>query len=566
MGPRGRVKIADGNTNNLGRADEINIYDASNALVDRLTYDDQNLGGPRTQGTSGVPTSCQTLGANTVGVWVFSHEGVDGAKKSLSGDIGSPGTSPLGACGPVTIVGGNGSGSTVPCQPEAPSGTGPSPAGGRLAGQRRRHRRRQAVRVDDHDRPGGTRRQRPRVRPEQRERALHREEQELGLPPGEAGRPLGTGHRERLGRRQADLLPRQHDPDQPDSEGLTVGPDGALYVTTERNNAHNTIPLNSILRFDPTTSATQLVPTDQWNLTAEFPELHAGNKDKANLGFEGVTFVPDSYLSGNGFVDQSTGKTYKPIDYPQHGSGLYFAALENDGKLYAYALNADHSSTASPWSTPAWATSWTCSSTSTPSGSGRCATTPAGSPRPCSRSSSTGSIVPDVLYSKPASRLPNVNIEGFALAPDSTCVDGTKEVVWSDDGIYGAGHEGHALYSGTFPCGLDLDLDQTIDFPALPDTAPIGTVSLHATASSGLPVSYSSTTPTICTVSGSVVTPTAAGTCTIQATQSGNADYNPAAPVSRSFTVECQTLCLRNPNGSGEPASRRQRPGERRRG
>ena len=49
-----------------------------------------------------------------------------------------------------------------------------------------------------------------------------------------------------------------------------------------------------------------------------------------------------------------------------------------------------------------------------------------------------------------------MNIEGFAIAPDSTCVDDFKEVVWSDDGIAGAGHEGHALYSGTFPCGLDL--------------------------------------------------------------------------------------------------------------
>ena len=67
----------------------------------------------------------------------------------------------------------------------------------------------------------------------------------------------------------------------------------------------------------------------------------------------------------------------------------------------------------------------------------------------------TGTIVPDVVYARP-SGLPNVNIEGFAIAPDSTCVDGFKEVVWSDDGISAAGHEGHALYSGTLPCDLEL--------------------------------------------------------------------------------------------------------------
>jgi chitodextrinase len=257
------------------------------------------------------------------------------------------------------------------------------------------------------------------------------------------------------------FFPGSNDPatNQPDSEGMTVGPDGALYVTTERNNAANTIPLNSILRFDPTQSGTQLVATDQWDLTAEFPELHAGNKDQANLGFEGVTFVPDSYLTANGFVDQATGKTYRPIDYPQHGSGLYFAALENDGKLYAYALNADHSfhrvavvdtgmghvmdvqfnaDTQRIWAL----CDNTCGVTST-----------------VLKVNSTGAIVPDVLYSKPAS-LPVNNLEGFALAPNSTCVNGTKEVVWSDDGIYGAGPgsatEGHALYSGRINCDLNL--------------------------------------------------------------------------------------------------------------
>ena len=53
----------------------------------------------------------------------------------------------------------------------------------------------------------------------------------------------------------------------PDSEGLTVGPDGALYITTERDNAASGVPLDSILKFDPTSSDTTLVASDQWVLT-----------------------------------------------------------------------------------------------------------------------------------------------------------------------------------------------------------------------------------------------------------------------------------------------------------
>lgn len=263
---------------------------------------------------------------------------------------------------------------------------------------------------------------------------------------------------------------------QPDSEGLTVGPDGALYVTTERNNAANDVPLNSILRFDPTQAGTQLVATDQWNLTADFPELHAGNKTEANLGFEGVAFVPDSYLVANGFVD-ATGATYTPSSYPLHGTGLYFAALENDGKLYAYALNSDHTFHRvavvdtgmghvmdvqyDADAKRIWALcDNTCGVAST-----------------VLKVSATGTIVPDVAYSKPAS-LPVDNIEGFALAPSSTCVDGTKEVVWSDDGVWGTGvgtpGEGHALYSGRISCDLGLG-GQGVPGPAAWDRGKVYT-------------------------------------------------------------------------------------------
>jgi streptogramin lyase len=60
---------------------------------------------------------------------------------------------------------------------------------------------------------------------------------------------------------------------------------------------------------------------------------------------------------------------------------------------------------------------------------------------------------------------------------------------------------------------------------------------LTAAASSGLPVSYSSNTPSVCTVSGNTVTLLALGTCSITAGQSGNAFYLAADPVTQSFPV-----------------------------
>jgi hypothetical protein len=79
---------------------------------------------------------------------------------------------------------------------------------------------------------------------------------------------------------------------------------------------------------------------------------------------------------------------------------------------------------------------------------------------------------------------------------------------------------------------------QTIAFGALSDQA-FGTAPfrLSATASSGLAVTFTSTTLPVCTVSGTTVTLVSAGTCTIQAAQPGNSTYAPAAPVMQSFTV-----------------------------
>jgi sugar lactone lactonase YvrE len=78
---------------------------------------------------------------------------------------------------------------------------------------------------------------------------------------------------------------------------------------------------------------------------------------------------------------------------------------------------------------------------------------------------------------------------------------------------------------------------QTITFAMIPAQTAGTTLALTATASSGLAVSFTSATPNICTVAGSITTLAAAGTCTIVASQTGNPTYAPALSVTQSFTV-----------------------------
>ncbi len=84
---------------------------------------------------------------------------------------------------------------------------------------------------------------------------------------------------------------------------------------------------------------------------------------------------------------------------------------------------------------------------------------------------------------------------------------------------------------------------QTITFGPLTNQ-PLGTapLTMNASASSGLSVSFAPTTPTVCTVSGVLVTLVTTGVCTIQATQPGSVDYAAAAPVNQSFEVTFQRL------------------------
>ena len=99
---------------------------------------------------------------------------------------------------------------------------------------------------------------------------------------------------------------------------------------------------------------------------------------------------------------------------------------------------------------------------------------------------------------------------------------------------------------------------QVITFNSLP-SKNFGdpTFALTATASSGLPVSYTSSNLNVATISGNTVTVIGAGTTTITASQSGDADYLTAPPVLQTLTVNksSQTITFNSltPVNFGDP-------------
>ncbi len=233
-----------------------------------------------------------------------------------------------------------------------------------------------------------------------------------------------------------------------DAEGVTVRGSWA-YVAAERNNAASGTSRNSILRFNVGTAiGSTLTAVREWNLTSDLPA------NGANQGLEGITFVPDAYLIANGFFDESKGRAYAPADYPNHEGGLFLVAVEGSGTVHAYALDhvgggftriasfAGGFPGAMDVSFDAeleqlWVV---CDDTC----QGRTAVqridTQVGSP-------TQGRFVITTRFDRPAG-MPNTNNEGFAFAPLSSCVGGTRAVIWSDDNQLG----GFALRQGTLTC------------------------------------------------------------------------------------------------------------------
>ncbi|WP_172965263.1 Ig-like domain-containing protein [Candidatus Thiodictyon syntrophicum] len=102
-------------------------------------------------------------------------------------------------------------------------------------------------------------------------------------------------------------------------------------------------------------------------------------------------------------------------------------------------------------------------------------------------------------------------------------------------------YAGDTDYSGSTSAAYTLTIgkaDQTISF-ANPGSQVYGTSpTLSATATSTLAVTFTSTTPTVCTITtGGVLTFTGVDSCTINADQGGDANFNAAPQVTQTFTV-----------------------------
>lgn len=214
----------------------------------------------------------------------------------------------------------------------------------------------------------------------------------------------------------------------PDAEGVVATPDG-LFVASERDNDNDGVSAPTILKYGSGSSAIA-----EW-------KLQGMPKVDPNKGLEGIAWIPDAYLTKHAFRDELTGARYNPADYPGHGSGLVAVGLEATGTVYLYALQDSGSKLVATFASGhrqvmdlefennrLWAT---CDSNC----NGRATTLAIGD----------GKFRVTATYDRPA-RLPNVNLEGFAIAPD--CRNGKKTVLWADDDNTGS----HAVHSGTLNC------------------------------------------------------------------------------------------------------------------
>jgi hypothetical protein len=148
----------------------------------------------------------------------------------------------------------------------------------------------------------------------------------------------------------------------------------------------------------------------------------------------------------------------------------------------------------------------------------------------------------------------------FTSATPATCTVSSSSVTFNAAGTcaINANQAGDANYLAAAQTQQSFTVGkgaQVITFTStVPAAATVGGATYAVTAdggASGNAVTFTSATPTICTVAGSTVTFIAAGTCTINANQAGNSNYNAASQMQQTFAVAGPALTITGFNEQG---------------
>lgn len=139
----------------------------------------------------------------------------------------------------------------------------------------------------------------------------------------------------------------------------------------------------------------------------------------------------------------------------------------------------------------------------------------------------------------------------MSIDPVDDCTFWYTNQYYSSQSNGNSGNWQTRISSFKFPDCAAVLANQTISFFAPPSQtfSPDGTFSLSATATSGLPVTFSSSTPDTCTVTDTTGFIQGAGTCTINANQVGDTSFGPAPQVSRDINIarSTQSITFVNP-------------------
>ncbi len=237
----------------------------------------------------------------------------------------------------------------------------------------------------------------------------------------------------------------------PDAEGVVRvvhGPWAGVYVATERDNDHRGVSRNAVLRFDPDAAAglasgEALVATHAWDLNALLPTTGP------NLGIEAITWIPASFLVAAGFRERGAEAPWTPGPEAREGGGLFAVGLEATGEIFFLVLDHLEGRAHVVDRVPTHMDGVMALHFDADTGELWAACDDNCSGRMAVLAIEAGEAgVRVVRYHDPPAALPELNHEGFTLAPLSWCRNGARPAWWTDDDESG----GVAIRKGWMNC------------------------------------------------------------------------------------------------------------------